>query len=228
MILKIFKDYFFELFNSKKFNIKLLALLLSADLMFIVFHCLYVYSLNNSNHIFMFNMNSLYSIESDQGYSEIFQYIKEFWIFIIFLVLSIKKKKSVYLIWSLLFLYLLLDDSFSIHEIFGEYLSKYLNIKPEINLRAVDFGELIVSFGIVFIFIISLIIAHYKVSIKAKKESIHIFILLLFLVFFGIFVDMLHVFFHDDWKLGLTEDGGEMIAMSLITAFVFNLYNIKE
>jgi hypothetical protein len=173
----------------------------------------------------MFKMNSLYSIENDQGYSEIFQYIKEFWIFIIFLILSIKKKHLVYIIWSLLFLYLLLDDSFSIHEIFGEYMANCLRIKPEINLRAVDFGELIVSFGIGFIFVISLIIAHYKVSIKAKKESIHIFMLLLFLVFFGIFIDMLHIFFHDDWKLGLIEDGGEMISMSLITAFTFNLFN---
>ena len=41
--------------------------------------------------------------------------------------------------------------------------------------------------------------------------------------FFGIFVDMLHVALPDVPGLAVLEDGGEMVVMSLIVWYVFNL-----
>jgi len=42
--------------------------------------------------------------------------------------------------WSLLFGYLLLDDSFRIHERMG---AQYFNLSPTVSLRAKDFGKAI-------------------------------------------------------------------------------------
>jgi len=223
MLLKKFKNDILDLLSIKEFNIPMLILLILTDLIFIIIHCLFTFSMNDFDYLITVDKNYLYSIENDQGYSEIFQYIKEFWILLLLLFLSFKKKHLIYFIWSLLFFYLLLDDSLSIHEEIGEYLANYFNIETRYNLRAVDFGELLVSFGVGVSFLSFLSFTYFRAVNDVRKFSVHIFILLLFLVFFGVFIDMLHTFLGDDWKLGLIEDGGEMIAMSLITAYIFNI-----
>jgi hypothetical protein len=117
----------------------------------------------------------------------------------------------------------LLDDSLTIHETLGEYLANYFEIKPRFNLRAVDFGELMVSFIAGITFLMFFILGYNKAKIKDKIVSQHLFVLFIILVFFGVFVDMIHIYFESNHKLGLIEDGGEMLTISLITSYVFNL-----
>lgn len=131
-----------------KFNLEkgkqLLFLLVLTDLFFIFLHILHVFTnLLPSN---------FYSIAQDRGYAEFFQYTKELWILILFLLLGIKQRKALYFIFSYLFLYLLIDDSFEFHENIGAFLADYLNFHPYYGLRAVDLGELAVSavFGSLF------------------------------------------------------------------------------
>jgi hypothetical protein len=50
----------------------------------------------------------------ERGYSEIFQYIKEYWIALLLGALAVRQRSVLYLGWSLLFFYLLLDDSLTI------------------------------------------------------------------------------------------------------------------
>ncbi|OEK08593.1 hypothetical protein A8C32_03850 [Flavivirga aquatica] len=167
--------------------------------------------------------NNLYFIEDDNSYSEVFQYIKELWIFLILIFIAVKKKIFPYVIWSLLFLYLLFDDSLSLHENIGEYLSNYFEIQSGLGIRSVDFGELIVSFSVGISFTFFLVLGYLKSNKTIKKVFQHLSIFILLLAFFGVFIDILHVFFNDNNKLGLFEDGGEMIVMSIILAYVFNL-----
>ena len=215
---KNLKLFFTSLIDSKNYHTLLLILLLSADFVFIAVHCLNIYG--------VIGRNNLYSIVNENGYSEIFQYLKEFWVFIIMFHLFIKKKSISFLIWSLLFLYILLDDSLTIHETLGEYLAKYFDLKPRFKLRGEDYGELIVSFIVGGCFIVALILAYLKSKTNIQKISQHLFTFLLVLAFFGIFLDMIHVFYNDNHKLGLLEDGGEMLVMSFIMAYTFNLLNI--
>jgi len=202
-------------FDLDKSSNKLLILLLSADFIFIVVHILYMNE---------FMSNSLYSIDRDLGYAEVYQYIKEFWIVLLLLFAAVKRKHAIYLAWAALFLYFLLDDSFRVHERFGGSLAYNFNLQPMLNLRAQDIGELIASlfFGVLLlVFVWATYIFSDDVS---KKISRQLFILVMFVVFFGVLVDMFHIAL--PWGkslLGLIEDGGEMLVMSIIVWFVFKL-----
>jgi hypothetical protein len=202
-------------------NKKLLFFLVSADLIFIVLHVLYI------KHVLA---NPLLSIEMDRGYAEVYQYIKEFWIVLMLLVMAIRTKHLVYIAWSSLFMYFLLDDSLKIHEKLGGYLIQYYEFNPAFNLRTIDYAEICVSilFGTVLFLFIFL---SYIISNSVQKTiSRNIFILVLLLAFFGVVVDMLHVAI--PWwklKLGIIEDGGEMLSMSIIVWYVFtSINNSKE
>ena len=195
--------------------ITLLALLFSADLVFILVHVVYLHG---------WLWNPLFSIEMDRGYAEVYQYIKEYWIVLLLFILAIKTKQGIYLAWSALFMYLLLDDSLEIHEKLGEYLAGYFDFQPGLNLHAHDFGELAVSilFGSILFLTVGFAYVHCKRV--QKKVSRRLFILVLLLAFFGVVVDMLHVAL--PWResvLGIIEDGGEMLIMSIIVSYVFYL-----
>ena len=204
-------------FNVKKESTKVLFLLLLADFAFIVVHGVYKMRLIS---------NRLYSIETDRGYGEIFQYIKEYWIIVLLFIIAIKTKRIIYFAWSSLFMYLLLDDFFRIHELFGVYLAEYFEFQPMFRLRAIDFGELSVSMLFGFLLFIFIGLSYLFSDNVAKQISKHLLILVLSLVFCGVVVDILHVAI--PWGktlLGFIEDGGEMVIMSIIVWYVIDLSN---
>jgi hypothetical protein len=139
--------------------------------------------------------------------------------------LGIVRKKKIYFAWALLFLYFLLDDSLQFHENFGAYLVEYFNFKPNFGLRAQDFGELTTSFFAGLILFSLILINYYYSDPKEKNITHNIFKLVLLLAFFGVFLDVLHIAIPSVKGLATIEDGGEMIVMSLILAYVFNLQN---
>ena len=171
------------------------------------------------------------SLEMDLGYPEIYQYIKEFWIFSLFIILIIKSKNGAYSVWSFLFLFFLLDDAISLHENFGYFFAESFNVQSAFGLRPNDIGEMLyfVSIGTI---VLLLLILFYKFSNdRFRYHSINIFSLLLILVFFGFIVDMLHIILNINYRvnqfIGTIEDGGEMVVMSLILGYVY-LLNIRD
>ena len=195
-----------------------LLLLLAVDLAFVFLHFLQLSDAMN---------NELFSLERDRGFPELFQYIKIF--LIVILLLSVRTKTRVvgYGLWSLLFLYLLLDDALSIHESFGGYIATTMAFAPAIGLRAQDFGELAVSVIAAALILSPLAVFYLRGSDAFKEATKHLLMLLMALAFFGIFVDMLHVAIDAGWKirflLGVVEDGGEMIVVSIMAWYVFLL-----
>ena len=194
---------------------KFLVLLLLADLIFLLFHVLYLGDVVK---------DPLLSIERESGYSEIYQYIKEFWIFVLLLILAAKEKRLIYLAWSVLFLYLLIDDSFALHEKVGNYLTNYVEFKPVFNLKAADIGEICASafFGLL---LFGTLFSVYLFSKPVEKKiSKQLFILILALAFFGVFFDMLHAAINwGEMVWGIIEDGGEMVIMSIILCYAYDL-----
>jgi hypothetical protein len=175
-----------------------------------------------------------WAITLDRGYSEIFQYVKMFWIVLIFFILAIKKRRYFYLSWSLLFGYLLLDDSFLIHEKLGSKINSYFHFGSSFGLRAQDFGELSVSILFGSVLIISIVISYYYANKDEKKLAKYIMIMLIVLCFFGIFIDMIGVIIQNyiDNNMLITffdilEDGGEMIVMSIIAWYIFSLNSMN-
>jgi hypothetical protein len=165
----------------------------------------------------------LFDLTADLSYPEIFQYIKELWIVALLGYILIKFKDLSFSLWIFIFTYLLLDDSLSIHEMLGEYTATNI-INPLLGSKGSVWGELLVSVGIGVLFLALIIINFKKSSPKSKLIGMDLILLLSCLAFFGVFVDVLHVllfsrflFFH----IGLLEDGGEMVTISVITWYVF-------
>ena len=198
---------------------RLLFLLLITDFIFVVMH---VVLIRIGFDPFLF------SLQADLGLSEIFQYVKEFWIVILLVIAAIGCGKWVFASWACLFLYLLLDDSLQIHENLGVCLADYLSLEPFLGLRAEDFGEIMASMFFGGLLLLLVLAAYVFSDPRSKLASRRILYLVLCIAFFGIIVDMVHSAFPTIPGLAVLEDGGEMIVMSLILWYVFDLEWIRS
>lgn len=210
-------NYSFHL-DINNWKVQQLGLLLITDLSFIFLHLLFAHTRFISDYAF--------SLEAEMGYSEFFQYVKEYWIALLLIFLAIRNRSFLYLSWSFLFFYLLLDDSLQIHEKLGLYISNQFNFIPLFNLRSEDFGEIIVS-GLACLIFGSMILLGYRFGNRfSRSVSKNLIKLLLLLALCGVGVDMVHTIFNNslmETLLIVVEDGGELIVMSLIAYFVFSV-----
>ena len=211
--------------------ISLLILLIMGDLFYIGLHLAHK-AARILNVFDTLQYNDVFALYYDLSLAESFQYIKEYWIVIIFLWLIIYHRQRHYTGWALLFIYLLLDDMLSFHESLATFVLKKLDINPKFiltgELRYQDFGELGVSifFGIILIGLIG--ITYLRGSPDIRNTFKHLFTGLAIIVFFGVANDFLNRFFSEDSKIlfeltRLIEDGGEMLGMSLTCWFVNTL-----
>ncbi len=196
----------------------LLALLLSTDGLFIALHLVYLYT--------PYLKDFHFSVEMDWGHGEIFQMVKEYWAFALIAALFVRTRRPVYGAWSLVLGYVLLDDAVQIHEKGGGKIVEWFGYAPAFQLRAQDFGELTVTLaaGLGLAVVVG---GAYLLSDLAGRRIAHRLAALVALLFlFGVIVDMLHVV--RAWPLlGLTEDGGEMLTMSLICWYVFRRFALE-
>ena len=202
----------------KLFSTPILYLCIATDISFIILHG--VYKLNDKVS------DEFLKISTDRGYAEVFQYIKEYWIICILILLAFKTRSLLYAVWSGLFIYLLLDDSLAIHETWGLAMSEFFSFPPLFGLKTNDLGEIAISLIIGCGFLILIAITYRLGDSFARRTSKFLIFMLFALGFVGIITDSLHVMVKIELlKLFLTiiEDGGEMIVMSIILAFVLLL-----
>jgi hypothetical protein len=195
---------------------KLLLLLILTDLVFIILHTIHIYT--------SLLPSSLYSLSLDRGYAEFFQYSKFLWIFILFLIMGIKRRQLIFVIYSVLFLYFLFDDSFEFHERAGSLLAELFGFQPMLGLRAVDSGELAITFFFGTLFFFAIAITHLGSDVSTKKISKSIIIMVIILVLFGVGMDMIEIVVEHPFinsLLVILEEGGEMLMASIITWFAF-------
>lgn len=198
----------------------LLLLLLAADFFFIVLHIIHQRNIPVLR-------SPLYDIGTDRGYAEAYQYVKYFWILILF-VYIIKRTKCInYISWIVVFIYFLCDDSIQIHEKLGGYIATKFHFIPPFHLRLQDYGELVVYASVGTLLLIILAWAYFRGSQIFRKISMDLAVLMVALVFFGVFLDMAEVGVNAGWfveqSLGIIEDGGEMVVISVTLWYVFLL-----
>jgi len=198
------------------------VLLLLADSGFILLHIIRAFT--------GYRWSFMFSLEEDGGYSEIFQYIKEFWIVILLIYLAINYRKITYFFWSVLFVFFLLDDSIQIHESLGLALSESFNIPPVLGLRGRVVGELVGVALIGLFFLVILFVTYLRSERGTQKIVKTLFGLFALLVFFGVGVDTIHEIFRNlvdirgaEFVAATLEDGGEMIVMSMFVWFLLKL-----
>lgn len=166
---------------------------------------------------------SSFSIVRERGFAETFQYIKSFWLVVMFLWLVRSTWQFGYVAWALTFAYIGLDDLLQIHEEVGYRLSVRFQFSETLGLRSRDVGELAV-FAVAGIVLAALLVIAYafgNTGFRATTRRLLGFVAVF--AFLGIFVDALHILFLDTgagWLFGLVEDGGELIVLSLICWYV--------
>jgi hypothetical protein len=197
---------------------KLLSLLFLVDLVFIFLHILHVFT--------PLLPENLYSLSQDRSYSEFFQFTKELWIAVLFFAALIKQRRLLYLAFSLLFAYFLVDDSFEFHEQVGALLADTLHLQPLFGLRAIDMGELLISAIFGGLFLAAIGITYLMAGTETRRVANQIILMVVILTLFGVLLDMVEIIIENSGArevVKIFEEGGEMLVMSVITWFAYRL-----
>jgi hypothetical protein len=208
--------------DSRDFSatIALLFLLVLVDALFILIHVLHVWS--------PWLKSLFYSLERDSGLAEQYQYVKQVWLAACLGVAFLQRRGRAFAGWAVFFAFLLLDDALQIHERAGGVLAQAFGIQPMFGLRAKDFGEVMIA-GIVGTAACAFAwLAIRRGGESSRRLSADLLCLLGALALFGVFFDVLHTITY--FRLpavapvfALIEDGGEMLVVSAITAYVFDV-----
>lgn len=178
-----------------------------------------LYIKNDAPHI-----NERYDIESNNSFVEFYQYIK--WLIIIgcLMLMAIMHQSKKMLVWMGVFFIFLLEDIFRIHEtlgwiifdVFGKYNSQ-ISEKSATLLAVLVLG---------FILLIPIIWVYSYSDDKERSFSKKMVCLLFLFLFFAFGMDEVHqlsaIKSNHTWKfmIGIIEDGGELIAESIIAGFL--------
>jgi hypothetical protein len=212
-------------FSLKRTN-RILALLLTLDVLFIIAHIAFIFLIYIRVQ-FDWSISDSFMIERDGSYPEIYQYVKYLIVIIILIYLILKKQGIGYVAWLILFVLLLLDDSLQFHETFGTWVSNKFNYSPMFGLRIQDLGELtyVALFGSILLFF--LVFGYLKGNEKYRKINIDLGVLFALFLFFGVGIDMIDELVpynrYSYLILVIIEDGREMIMLSFILWYFFFL-----
>ncbi len=211
---------------------RILILLLMVDVALILLH---------TSHSYLgIPKGGAFSIEWEMGHGEVFQYIKELWIASLLALRAMGRSpvsraaRGLNLAWGLLFAYLLVDDSVKIHESLGELLAQNSGLSAWLGEgdRANSIGELGVNLMVAALFFGAIALFYRRCTKADRQISANLTRLLLGLVFFGIGIDLLHGLIGGSYEVrvlwSILEDGGEMIVMSLIVGYVFQLKTLDQ
>ena len=204
----------------------LLFLLLAIDAVFLLLNKVYLDTHLLSDRRFLLRL--------DGGYAETFGYLKESCIVLVLCALAVRARQPLYFAWATLLLYILLDDSLRLHErVLGPFVRASLGFAAEDMVLGINARDLVEDavMALLALVILSIMLAVYYFGDRTfKKVSIGLFLLLAALGFFGVVVDLMHAAIQNGpWfpgrgrtsrLLGVIEDGGELVVVSLILWFV--------
>lgn len=213
----------------------LLACLVSVDFFFVVADVI-AYAAEKLSLISA--VPDIIKITRDRALPEIYGYFEWAVIIVALLWLTIRDRWFAPLRWAVVFLIILIDDSIQVHETVGLWLTQYLPLPASLQDQTQDIAELMV-FAVMGVIAVALTASMFFSRDDATRAISKRFgFIILFLVFFGVFLD----FVHQTIKLGSTgtfaaeflpqifailEDGGEMIVASYAAAYVLTLPGLK-
>jgi hypothetical protein len=183
-----------------------LAVLVGVDVLFMLLHVGHV--LHRSPEA------PAFAITLDGGHAERWQYAKTGLLAVGLAFLAWRRRHALLAAWSALYGYALLDDMASLHERAGHRLARAWRISDAQ-------GELVV-----FATVGTLAAAGFAAVLRGSPGQrwngvdTRLLVLAAVLVLFGVGVDYIHSLWPASEALALLEDGGELVAMSALAAFV--------
>ncbi len=170
-----------------------------------------------------------FAVTAERGFGEWFQYLKAGTIAL--LLIRARRTIPVAWWWAGLFVYLLLDDAFAVHEAFGRFIAGVVTLPAVGAVRPSQLGELLLFAAVGLVFAGALAALVRRGDAASRTLTLKLGLPFAALVFFGVFVDVVHSFLADPsyrYAVGVIEDGGEMLAMSVLVAVAYSLRPIDR
>lgn len=162
----------------------------------------------------------------EQASGEGYQYVK--WIWCTLMCWSLGAFLPLHRGWTASFTYLFLDDSLGLHERAGIYLSHWLHLQRfEAYYRPIEIGEAIYLCGLGVLYAGLFLVATRTCTAEQRATFYPFAFLLCAVLLFGGVGDILHAAFWDaraERLFELVEETGEMLVMSVMTAYLFSLW----
>lgn len=189
---------------------RVLLLLLTLDFLLIGFAALYDRGILTDPR---------WSLARERGYAEAAQYVKFASAAALQFRHAFRRFELTPVLWGLLFVILLIDDAFEGHERAGLRLATLLPLPSIGKMHPSQVGELIVSGILGGSFFAALAWSLRTATPAVRAHSVALLAPLLLLGGFGVIADALHSLARGSWfapALGYVEDGGELVAASLL------------
>ena len=160
--------------------------------------------------------HGLMNVETDRGVPELFVYTKTVLIIGLLFAMYARLRQPIYLAWSIIFVIVLIDDATRLHEVLGGDLVDAVGLPALFGVPPQIWGETAVWIGLGLLVWLPLR-RGFAGSDRPHTDVGRAFLALFAgLLVFAVGVDHLKVMLHDHVRgLGLIEDGGEMIMISL-------------
>ncbi|ACQ80070.1 hypothetical protein Bcav_1814 [Beutenbergia cavernae DSM 12333] len=156
----------------------------------------------------------------DRGYAEFFQYLKVAWSAVLSVLLWTKVKSVVFLVWALVFTVYVTDDWFQLHERAGAELAARFPDVP----AAWHVGELLLTGAVGLVLVVLVWWTYRRAAPEGRGVSRTLAVLMSALVAVGILLDAVHHILLPgaafDVPLTTLEDGGELLLMSVVVAYL--------
>lgn len=166
-------------------------------------------------------LTTIFSLRREGGVSEFYEYALSALVVILMGALYRKSRRRSVLFVSVLYGFILLDNSWAFHERFGSFISANVVMPSAWDLRTSDLGEMLawISAGLVLLPLLIWCLA------RTTREDVGVYVLFgtitFALIFFAVGVDFFHAMFRElgaERVLGLVEDGGELMILCLAAA----------
>ena len=172
-----------------------------------------------------------WSIESDNGFAENWQYIKVVFIVLMLLHVAVRRAsqdRMCCVAWALLFVWMLADDGLQLHERMGAVLASWLAPLLASGHLAQAIAEVIVMLVIALLLLGWIVWASASAGQRWRAWSLGLLGGLACLAFFAIAVDLVHALVRTPLlhaMLGLIEEGGEMLCLSAVLLLVAAIWS---
>jgi len=170
-------------------------------------------------------------LSTDQGFAEVFQYLKFALAATVWLVTYVRTRQPIMLGWGALFAYLVLDDLLELHENLATWLILRLGHMPTWGLLAeAQMAELVLGLALGGAVLFGLGLLYRRSDASARRVSRVVALLTMALWFCGVAIDAIHSAVemvklrYLDQALILAEDGGEMLVASAILAYARHVW----
>lgn len=159
----------------------------------------------------------------DGGVAEWFGHAKVAVTVGLLVVVAVRTGQAVFAAWAVLLALVVLDDALMLHEIWGARLAGAVDLPVVAGLRAQDTGELVVWAAMGLLPAVAVIVTHLRSDESTRRRSRRIGYLFAALLVVAVLLDVLVVATGPSLAsavLALGEDGGELVVMTLLLAYV--------